>query len=347
MCARCVKEEYEEELWRAKEENEGERQPPDAALEKPRAGLHEADVSDEGLTPPEEQERSSGVKREDPADPADVKEEKGAPAQMKEEEEEHSISQEERRIQELGEVNIIIKSPLKSDDDNDGDHRVGSQADRLFAPLSDTDDVTSHSSDIDDEHSKGEMTLPPDEKCCKCPQCDKTFFNKSKLERHMRTHSGDKPYACSVCGKTFTWKAGLMRHTRTHTGEKPFPCSVCGERFAHKEQLGRHTTTHTGETHFGCSVCGKIFTWKTGLIRHTRSHTGEKPFPCSVCGKTFSQKTTLIRHTRTHTGEKPFACSVCGQRFTQKGNLEKHGRRHTLVIPSVNFCLLNLPPNFH
>ncbi|XP_061647610.1 oocyte zinc finger protein XlCOF6.1-like [Phyllopteryx taeniolatus] len=334
MCARSVKEEYEEELRRAKEENERQRQPLDAAFKKPQDVLHKADVSEEDL-PPEQQEWSSWVKQEDPE-----------PAHIKEEEEEHSISPHGQKIQGLEEANIT-KLPLKSDDDDDGDHCGGSQADSLLAPLSDSDDITSHSSDIDDEHSKGELTIPTDNKRCKCSQCDKTFFNKSKLERHMRTHTGEKPYACSVCGKTFTWKAGLIRHTRTHTGEKPFPCSVCGERFAHKEQLGRHTTTHTGETHFACSVCGKIFTWKTGLIRHTRSHTGEKPFPCSVCGKTFNQKTTLIRHTRTHTGEKPFACSVCGQRFTQKGNLEKHARRHTLVLPSVNFCLLNLPPNFH
>ncbi|XP_057707404.1 gastrula zinc finger protein XlCGF64.1-like [Corythoichthys intestinalis] len=336
MCAKRVKEEYEEELHGTKEETERQYRP-----------LSEEEASNwfdhfaHNVVEEQVQSHLEEFLKQEELQSSQIKNEEEDLFPIKGEEEGFKISQEDENVQDK--LALTIEEFNSYNDEADG----GSHADNCLAPLSDSDDITSHSSDTDDEHSKVERTCHVDNKRCQCSQCDKSFFNKSELKRHMRKHTGEKPYACSVCGETFTWRSGLVRHSRKHTGEKPYACTVCDEKFAHKEQLGRHTTSHTGGTHFTCLVCGKIFTWKTGLIRHTRSHSGEKPFACSVCGKTFNQKTTLMRHTRTHTGVKPFACSVCDQRFTQKGNLEKHLRQHTLVLPSVNFCLLNLPPDFH
>jgi KRAB domain-containing zinc finger protein len=52
--------------------------------------------------------------------------------------------------------------------------------------------------------------------------CGKGFSVNSNLQRHIRTHTGDKSYKCDVCDKGFYWNDYMQQHIRTHTGDKPF-----------------------------------------------------------------------------------------------------------------------------
>ncbi|XP_054626309.1 zinc finger and SCAN domain-containing protein 12-like [Dunckerocampus dactyliophorus] len=348
--------EYEEELSRTKEENERQRQLLDAAFRKPQVELDRADIS-EGHLPPEQQDWSSRMEQEEPQ-PLNIKDEKGEPQPLniKKEEEDHSISQQGEHLEGLKEfpvIAVIIKTEYdegKGDSEEkievepqsssstqhmtteaDGDHCGGSQADNLLAPLSDSDDTTSHSPDADDENSKADMTCHTDNKLFKCSQCDKAFNDRSNMYRHMRTHTGEKPFTCSVCGKRFSQKAYLTAHSRTHTGGKPFTCLVCCQSFSQKSSLIMHTRTHTGEKPFSCSVCGKRFNHRSTQLRHTRTHSEEKPYACSVCHKNFSQNEYLKAHKRTHTGERPHPCSVCHRHFCDRSALRKHMKRHASV----------------
>jgi zinc finger protein AEBP2 len=62
-----------------------------------------------------------------------------------------------------------------------------------------------------------------------CKVYNKTSSSRKWLERHVLSHSGDKPFKCIVdkCGMQFTSQYGLERHVNSHfnlsrpAGSKP------------------------------------------------------------------------------------------------------------------------------
>ncbi|XP_041986069.1 zinc finger protein 391-like isoform X4 [Aricia agestis] len=166
-----------------------------------------------------------------------------------------------------------------------------------------------------------------------CHVCLKIFAWKSKLVRHMRTHTGERPFTCDVCFKKFPQLCQLKSHKQIHTGEKPHTCDICSKTFSQKSHLNNHKLTHTGEKPYSCVVCSKKFPRKSSLINHTLIHTGERPLSCQICSKKFTQTSELNRHTREHDGVKPFSCDVCSKKFTRKSNIDRHILTHTGYQP--------------
>ncbi|XP_062408795.1 early growth response protein 2b [Sardina pilchardus] len=89
-------------------------------------------------------------------------------------------------------------------------------------------------------------TGPAKEKPFTCPMenCDRRFSRSDELNRHIRIHTGHKPFQCRICLRSFSRSDHLTTHTRTHTGEKPFSCDVCGKRFARSDERKRHGRVH-------------------------------------------------------------------------------------------------------
>ncbi|XP_057707341.1 uncharacterized protein LOC130925823 isoform X3 [Corythoichthys intestinalis] len=70
-----------------------------------------------------------------------------------------------------------------------------SQPDGLFAPLSDSDDVTSHSSDFNTDEEEDDFD-----------QNASNPLDKSSFKRYSKECAVGKSFHCSLCDKTFSWK---------------------------------------------------------------------------------------------------------------------------------------------
>lgn len=79
---------------------------------------------------------------------------------------------------------------------------------------------------------------------CSVHGCERRFSRSDELNRHVRIHTGQKPFQCAICARSFSRSDHLTTHTRTHTGEKPFSCDVCGKRFARSDERKRHGRVH-------------------------------------------------------------------------------------------------------
>jgi len=65
----------------------------------------------------------------------------------------------------------------------------------------------------------------------------------------------------SISGTVETCLFQLQRHRRTHTGEKRFQCPECSKKFMRSDHLSKHIKTHTKQRITVCTL--KLFTYHT------------------------------------------------------------------------------------
>ena len=78
----------------------------------------------------------------------------------------------------------------------------------------------------------------------------------------------ERPYACPVenCPRRFSRSDELTRHMRTHTGQKPFQCRICMRNFSRSDHLTTHIRTHTGKPLFFYRLYMIIFNFEPNIL---------------------------------------------------------------------------------
>uniref|UniRef100_A0A3P9PI30 HIVEP zinc finger 3a n=1 Tax=Poecilia reticulata TaxID=8081 RepID=A0A3P9PI30_POERE len=92
-----------------------------------------------------------------------------------------------------------------------------------------------------------------------CTQ-DATIQSASETQednpKQKRERKPQKPgkYVCTYCGRACAKPSVLQKHIRSHTGERPYPCAPCGFSFKTKSNLYKHRKSHTHKVKAGLAI---------------------------------------------------------------------------------------------
>lgn len=80
-----------------------------------------------------------------------------------------------------------------------------------------------------------------------CQVCLQAFPSTGVLLDHLKSHAGkstagakEKKHRCEHCERRFYTRKDVRRHMVVHTGRKDFLCQYCAQRFGRKDHLTRH-----------------------------------------------------------------------------------------------------------
>lgn len=82
---------------------------------------------------------------------------------------------------------------------------------------------------------------PPGKRCF---QSSVNLLSVGGHKKELKVKKTGK-YVCHYCGRACAKPSVLKKHIRSHTGERPYPCVPCGFSFKTKSNLYKHRKSHT------------------------------------------------------------------------------------------------------
>ena len=148
-----------------------------------------------------------------------------------------------------------------------------------------------------------------------CPECGQMFPSYNYLANHMVNHlpsetiskgpgDANKIHVCKVCNKAFGRSDMLTRHMRLHTGLRPYECRICGQVFSRSDHLHTHNRTHTGEKPYHCTHCPYAAPRRDMITRHMRIHMKQLPTSKSRAKRNSSTGSNDTAHSSSFSSQE-------------------------------------------
>ncbi|XP_012665253.1 PR domain zinc finger protein 14 [Otolemur garnettii] len=79
-----------------------------------------------------------------------------------------------------------------------------------------------------DKHLKYTPCVDRGDRKFPCSLCKRSFEKRDRLRIHiLHVHEKHRPHKCSTCGKCFSQSSSLNKHMRVHSGDRPYQCVYC------------------------------------------------------------------------------------------------------------------------
>ncbi|RNA41658.1 gastrula zinc finger -like, partial [Brachionus plicatilis] len=165
---------------------------------------------------------------------------------------------------------------------------------------------------------------------CTAPGVTHTFNLAKSFQRHLQiqhgiNEKGEKLIDCPVCEKSFFAKIQLERHLRTHQVWIEDDGGV--QAGLSEDPVPEHRTKHSILYCHECVECSIFFKSMKILTKHKKDAHHLKPvFKCANtidCNQQFDSIDAFMDHSKVHM-QKNIVCSKCRVKFANKNTLRIH-----------------------
>ena len=173
----------------------------------------------------------------------------------------------------------------------------------------------------------------------KCEKCEKIFYLKWRMEKHMNIHSFENIKYCHCFNNSkqcpFEEVGCMFKHERSRNCRFKKNCRNKLCQFQHvvtdettdteDDQINTDDNLHTNNSEKdSCEDQENLH--NVSIDDHSESETEEEDLECDECGKISENFDAYIEHRGK--GDCVFWCNYCDKFFRQEVDLQKHIEKH-------------------